>query len=55
MNNMFNDKEKFIIKELIEIEINDVKDMIENANKSDALELTSHLNVLNEILNKLKK
>lgn len=50
---MFTKEEKDILKELVVLEIEQVKELISNADKSDKTDLNNHLELLNQISNKL--
>ena len=51
---MFDKEELFILKELVELEIEEVKNLIEISDSSDKEELKAHKIKLETILNKIK-
>ena len=50
---MFTKDEKDVLKELVSIEINEVKLFLKEASDVDIVDLRRHLDLLEEILNKL--
>ena len=51
---MFNHEEIFLLKELIELEINEVDELIKTSNEEEKIELKTHKIKLLNILEKLK-
>lgn len=52
---MFTDEELMIIKELIEIEMEEVKDIPNDYSKEDKISIQKYQNNLTNILNKIEK
>ena len=51
---MFNHEEIFLLKELVELEINEVDELIKKSNEEEKIELKTHKTKLLNILTKLK-
>lgn len=51
---MFTKEEKDVLKELVSLEIDEVKSFLNEASEFDKVDLRRHLDLLEEILNKLK-
>lgn len=52
---MFTKEELFLLKELVEIEIGTIGELIEQSDELDARDLTAQLKILQELLPKLSQ